>query len=61
MQTIHVRFPEKEIHKAIVAVAKKNRRSMNAEILRAIEYYLKNAPEAQLEPVSKKPKEKDPT
>jgi hypothetical protein len=61
MQTIHVRFPEKEIHKAIVAAAKKNRRSMNAEILRAIEFYLKNAPEAQAEEPIKKSKEKDPT
>ena len=49
MTAISVRFTEKELHKAIVASAKKNRRSINAEILRAIEYYLKNAPEAQKE------------
>lgn len=41
-----LRFTEDELHQAIKASAQNNRRSLNAEIMRAIEYYLKNAPEA---------------
>jgi hypothetical protein len=61
MVTTNLRFPEKELHKAIVISAKNNRRSLNAEILRAIEFYLKNAPEAQyqVESAVKKPKLKE--
>ena len=60
MTAINIRFTEQELHKAIVASAKKNRRSMNAEVLRAIEYYLENAPEAQVQENKdvKKPKNK---
>ncbi len=58
MITTNLRFPEKELHKAITESAKKNRRSLNAEILRAIEYYLENNTEAQENKVIKKPKDK---
>jgi hypothetical protein len=53
-----IRFTEKELHKAITASAKKNRRSLNSEILRAIEFYLQNAPEAQQPTETKKVTEK---
>jgi len=55
MVKITIRIQEESLHKALVETAKQNRRSMNAEILRAIEYYLKNAPEAhyQVGPVKK--------
>jgi hypothetical protein len=46
---ITVRFTdaEKHIHASLVRSAKNNRRSLNAEMLRAFEFYLKNSPEAQ--------------
>lgn len=53
MASIHVSFNSaKELFDAVKKSAKQNRRSMNAEILRAIDFYLKNAPEAhyQVEP-----------
>jgi hypothetical protein len=59
--TIRFTDEEKPIHQAIAKIAHNNRRSLNAELLRAIEYYLKNAPEAhdQVESANKaqKPKE----
>ena len=44
---ITVRFTgkDKPVHKALVEIAKKNRRSLNAEMLRAFENYLKIAKE----------------
>jgi hypothetical protein len=53
VKSIHVSFKKaEELFEAVKKSAKQNRRSMNAEVLRAIEYYLKNAPEAhyQVEP-----------
>lgn len=44
---VHLRFAENELHKAISEVAKRNRRSLNQEILRAIEYYLEHSQEAK--------------
>jgi hypothetical protein len=59
---ITVRFTEdeKSLHDVLVKSAKNNRRSLNAEMLRAFEFYLKNAPEAQYEvkEVKKKPSPK---
>lgn len=49
MKDIHLRFPEDQLHEAIRKTAENNRRSINSEILRAIDFYLKNAPEAQHE------------
>ena len=48
---ITVRFTEdeKNIHDALAKSAKNNRRSLNAEMLRAFEFYLKEAPEAHYE------------
>ncbi len=46
---ITLRFRDDPLHKAIERTAQNNRRSLNGEILRAIEFYLKNAPEAQYE------------
>jgi len=56
---ITVRFTddEKAIHDTLVKSAKNNRRSLNGEMLRAFEFYLKNAPEAQYE-VKEVPKKK---
>ena len=48
MKNINIRFPD-ELHKALKQTAKINHRSFNSELLRAIEYYLKNAPEAHYE------------
>ncbi len=61
MKMTNLRFTEEELYKAIVVSAKNNRRSMNAEILRAIEYYLKNAPETQyqVKPMAKTPEDKE--
>lgn len=41
MKTTNLRIPEK-LHKALKTKAGLNRRSMNAEILRAVEFYLTN-------------------
>lgn len=41
MKTTNLRIPDKQ-HKALKQSAEQSRRSMNAEILRAIEFYLKN-------------------
>lgn len=67
MVKITIRIPDEEdaLHKAITKSAQSNRRSLNGEILRALDYYLKNAPEAQHEvkPVEKegaKKKSKSP-
>jgi hypothetical protein len=49
MKDIHLRFPDEQLHSALKKSAENNRRSLNNEILRAVEYYLKNAPEAQYE------------
>jgi len=38
------------VHQEIAKTAEQNRRSINNEIIRAIEYYLKHAPEAQYDP-----------
>ena len=48
---ITVRFTDEEkgIHDALAKSARGNRRSLNAEMLRAFEFFLKNAPEAQYE------------
>ena len=58
---ITIRFTDEEtqLHQAIVKSAKNNRRSLNAELLRAIEFYLKNATEARYE--VKPVEEKKPT
>lgn len=63
MTSTNLRFEDESLLKAIKETAKQNRRSMNAEILRAIEYYLKNAPEAhyQVEPVKKVQKKETKT
>lgn len=55
MKSIHLRFPSDDIHKAIKKVAERNHRSLNNEIIQAIEYYLKNAPEAQKEVLKQSP------
>jgi len=61
---ITIRFTDEEthLHDAITKSAQNNRRSLNSEMLRAFEFYLKNALEAQYEvkpavkEVTKKPK-----
>lgn len=60
MVTTNVRFEDQDekLLDVIKQTAKQNRRSMNAEILRAIEYYLKNAPEAQYQVDQAKPSKK---
>lgn len=60
MVKITIRIPDEEdaLHKALVKSAQNNRRSLNGEILRALDYYIKNAPEAQYEV---KPVEKEVT
>lgn len=45
MANIFLRLSD-ELHKTIKESARQNHRSMNGELVRAIEYYLKNAPEA---------------
>lgn len=51
MITTNLRFPDEEehLHEALKKSAESNRRSLNNEILRAIEFYLKHAPEAHYE------------
>ena len=55
-----LRFPDEEeqLFEAIKKSAKNNRRSFNAEILHALDFYLKNAPEAhyQVKPLPKEGK-----
>lgn len=60
MITTNLRFPDEAsaLHKAIKKSGQNNRRSRNAEILHALDFYLKNAPEAQYEA---KPVEKEAT
>jgi hypothetical protein len=60
MITTNLRFPDEQLHSALKKSAENNRRSLNNEILRAIEFYLKNAPEAQyqVKEVTKKPSPK---
>lgn len=58
MSSTIVRFPEDdngEFLEAIRKSAKKNRRSLNSEMLRAFEFYLKEATEAQpdVKPIEK--------
>ncbi len=48
MSDVYIRLPD-ELHKAIKEIGKKNHRSMNGEIVRALEYYVQFAPEAQIE------------
>jgi hypothetical protein len=57
MAKITIRIPDAQehLHKAIEKSAQKNHRSLNGEILRALEYYLENAPEAQKEVTKKTP------
>lgn len=38
---------EKDIYLSIVKSSENNKRSLNAEIIMAIDYYLKNSPEAK--------------
>ena len=48
MKSIHLRFTNgNNLYDAIKKSAQKNRRSLNAEILRAIEFYLQSADEAK--------------
>jgi hypothetical protein len=47
MKNYALRFPDDQLHSALKKTAEQNRRSLNNEVLRAIEFYLKNAPEAQ--------------
>jgi hypothetical protein len=51
MKNYPLRFTADKEHlkKALEKVAKMNDRSFNAEVLRAIDFYLKNAPDAQHE------------
>lgn len=56
MKNFALRFPDEQLHEAIKASAEHNRRSLNNEILRAVEFYLTHAPEAHYEV---KPKEKE--
>lgn len=56
MVSTNLRFADQEaLYEAIKKSARNNHRSLNGEILRAIEYYLTNAPEAHYEakPVEK--------
>lgn len=59
-----LRFMEEETHlyDAIKKSAQNNRRSVNGEIMRAIEFYLKEAPDAQYEvkPIEKEVTKKKP-
>jgi len=55
MKTSSLRIPD-SLHKAIKQMAEHNHRSLNGEILRAIEFYL-NSPEMRYE-ISPKPKKK---
>lgn len=54
MKITNLRIPD-DLHKVLKKSAESNRRSMNAEILRAIEFYLKHAPDAQYEVKPAKP------
>lgn len=58
MKFVSLRLPD-EIYQAITATAVQNRRSMHAEILRALDYYLKDAPEAHYSPPLPLPKQDD--
>ena len=60
MASIHLRFPTEEFHQTIKSKATKNRRTLNGEIIHAIEFYLEHAPEAQREvkPEAKEVKKK---
>ena len=59
MKKLVLRFINGELYDALKKRAEKNRRSLNSEILIAIEYYLKNADEEK--PVEKEvPKKKSP-
>ena len=49
MKNVNVRFGD-SIHQAIKDAAHRNRRSLNSEILVALDYYLKNAPGAHYDP-----------
>ena len=57
MTNTNVRLPN-ELHLAIKKAAGNNRRSMNAEILYALEFYLKNAPTAYYLPKGKRDERK---
>ena len=56
MVQFNLRFPD-DLFQAIKTSANRNRRSIHAEILRAIEYYLKYSPEAPYDPSPQPPKE----
>ena len=55
-----LRIPD-ELHKAIKETARQNHRSKNGEIVRAIEYYLKNAPEAHYKALQVEEKSQEET
>lgn len=63
MYRVSLRFLDEEesLYEAIKETAKQNHRSLNGEIIHAIEYYLKNAPEAhyQVKRIEKEPKEEE--
>lgn len=61
MIKITIRIPDEQgqLHKTLEKTAENNHRSLNGEILRAIEFYLKNAPEAQYQ-VKEVPKKTSP-
>lgn len=56
MSDVYMRLPD-DLHEAIKKSGKRNRRSMNGEIVRAIEYYLNNAPEAHYDATGKQTEE----
>jgi plasmid stability protein len=58
MKDIHIRFPTEELHRAIKKSAANNHRSLNNEIVYAIELYLKEIDEAK--PVEKEEAKKKP-
>jgi hypothetical protein len=47
MKKLILRFINSELYDALKKSAEKNRRSLNSEILQAIEFYLSNANEAK--------------
>jgi hypothetical protein len=56
MKYASLRLPD-ELHSVLEKTAAQNHRSLHGEMLRAFEYYLKNAPEAHYDATSKPAKE----
>lgn len=54
MSKYPLRFTNEDVRKALQKSAQSNHRSLNSEIMRAIEFYLKEAPDAQYEVKPKK-------